>query len=155
MKSQGRSKALVALLAAAIVAVLLPATAGAEETAQPAAPPAKETVRQVTPSGDALVIRWNPTIRQMEQPSAEVQNKIMAERKQWLAERFGEGPDKVWPAPEKLASGMVKVRVPLSELNASIVRVGADGELVRSCVEGEIDWQLPATSTASTPSSDK
>lgn len=94
----------------------------------------------VAPSSGPI-IRWNMERSRFEGVTAEQRAKLVSEFKQAIEARFA-GEGRPMPRPgevrtKTLANGLTSARVPMDQLNFSLVRVGANGQLEPMCAD---DW---------------
>lgn len=109
-----------------------PAAATAE--ADPGAPPAAEAA-----GASGLVVGFDPQARRMVEPAAERVAELYAELQRRLADKAAAGqagPLRAEPESVTLPNGAVRMRVTVDMMSLSLARLGADGKLVQSCVDG-------------------
>lgn len=140
----------------AVLAVSLPAMAEGTETeagGETATTPRTATVNGVT-------VTWDLDSRRFRSPSAAEAARIAEEFNRMMAERFAHGKGALAPAGGEaevrtLPSGAKAARLPVHLLNASLVRVEADGRPRNLCVDSPVQAGTALNAPAALPVEEK
>lgn len=136
-----RSHRLTLVLAVALVAGLSAAAwaAGDETAPEPAAPAEQATPPTSTSAAiNGATITWNIQTKRFEAPTPEQAAGLAEAMQALLAKKAAAGklPIAEKAELEELPNGLKRMRMTADMLNFSLVRVGASGELIESCVDG-------------------